>query len=256
MTYIDIDTPGTMRLPFYLAMEEYVARKVYKGDDCFFMWQVEPTVIFGRNQVVADEVNVDYCQSHRIAFYRRKSGGGCVYADMGNVMLSYITGEESVADCFSRYMGMLTRALNQIGIPAERNDHNDIMLNGQKISGNAILRLPDRVVAHGTLLYDTNMDHMTHAITPSRQKLSRNGVQSVRQRITLLKDFTPLSLDDVKARLRATLCSSSLTLSHDDFEAIRLLEREYLDPQFIYGKCAAQISDAQPAGNGPHMNIQ
>lgn len=238
MTYVDLDTSGTMRLPFYLAMEEYVAQKIYKGDDCFFMWQVEPTVIFGRNQVVANEVNIEYCQSHHIAFYRRKSGGGCVYADMGNVMLSYITSEESVSDCFAHYMGMLTRALNQIGIPAERNDHNDIMLNGQKISGNAILRLPNRVVAHGTLLYDTNMDHMTNAITPSRQKLSRNGVQSVRQRITLLKDFTPLSLEDIKERLRTTLCSSSIMLSHDDVEAIKLLEKEYLDPHFIYGKSA------------------
>ena len=95
MIYVDIDTKGTMRLPFYLAMEEYVARNIYKGEDCFFMWQVNPTVIFGRNQVIEDEVNIEYCKSHNIQFYRRKSGGGCVYADMGNVMLSYITGEES-----------------------------------------------------------------------------------------------------------------------------------------------------------------
>lgn len=192
MIYVDIDTKGTMRLPFYLAMEEYVARNIYKGEDCFFMWQVNPTVIFGRNQVIEDEVNIEYCKSHNIQFYRRKSGGGCVYADMGNVMLSYITGEESVDNCFAYYMEMLTRSFNAIGIPAERNDHNDIMLNGQKISGNAILHMTDRVIAHGTLLYDTNMENMTNAITPSKQKLSRNGVQSVRQRITLLKDFTQI----------------------------------------------------------------
>lgn len=126
MIYVDIDTKGTMRLPFYLAMEEYVARNIYKGEDCFFMWQVNPTVIFGRNQVIEDEVNIEYCKSHNIQFYRRKSGGGCVYADMGNVMLSYITGEESVDNCFAYYMEMLTRSFNAIGIPAERNDHNDI----------------------------------------------------------------------------------------------------------------------------------
>lgn len=209
MIYVDIDTKGTMRLPFYLAMEEYVARNIYKGEDCFFMWQVNPTVIFGRNQVIEDEVNIEYCKSHNIQFYRRKSGGGCVYADMGNVMLSYITGEESVDNCFAYYMEMLTRSFNAIGIPAERNDHNDIMLNGQKISGNAILHMTDRVIAHGTLLYDTNMENMTNAITPSKQKLSRNGVQSVRQRITLLKDFTPLSLEEMKKKLRATICTSS-----------------------------------------------
>lgn len=236
MIYVDIDTKGTMRLPFYLAMEEYVARNIYKGEDCFFMWQVNPTVIFGRNQVIEDEVNIEYCKSHNIQFYRRKSGGGCVYADMGNVMLSYITGEESVDNCFAYYMEMLTRSFNAIGIPAERNDHNDIMLNGQKISGNAILHMTDRVIAHGTLLYDTNMENMTNAITPSKQKLSRNGVQSVRQRITLLKDFTPLSLEEMKKKLRATICISSVSLNEKDIEGIKEIEKEYLEPSFIYGK--------------------
>lgn len=236
MIYVDIDTKGTMRLPFYLAMEEYVARNIYKGEDCFFMWQVNPTVIFGRNQVIEDEVNIEYCKSHNIQFYRRKSGGGCVYADMGNVMLSYITGEESVDNCFAYYMEMLTRSFNAIGIPAERNDHNDIMLNGQKISGNAILHMTDRVIAHGTLLYDTNMENMTNAITPSKQKLSRNGVQSVRQRITLLKDFTPLSLEEMKKKLRATICTSSVSLAEKDIEGIKEIEKEYLEPSFIYGK--------------------
>ncbi len=236
MIYVDIETTGPRPLPFYLAMEEHVARHVYQGEDCFFMWQVAPTVIFGRNQVIDDEVNIDYCKAHGIQFYRRKSGGGCVYADMGNVMLSYITGEESVGDCFARYMSLLTSALRAIGIPAQRNDHNDIMLQGQKISGNAILHLPDRVIAHGTLLYDTDMDHMTHAITPSQQKLQRNGVKSVRQRITLLKDFTPLTLGEVKAKLRATICSSTLTLGPADLAAIGDIEKEYLDPDFIYGK--------------------
>lgn len=236
MIYVDIDTKETMRLPFYLAMEEYVARNIYKGEDCFFMWQVNPTVIFGRNQVIEDEVNIEYCKSHNIQFYRRKSGGGCVYADMGNVMLSYITGEESVDNCFAYYMEMLTRSFNAIGIPAERNDHNDIMLNGQKISGNAILHLTDRVIAHGTLLYDTNMENMTNAITPSKQKLSRNGVQSVRQRITLLKDFTPLSLEEMKEKLRTTICTSSVSLNEKDIEGIKEIEKEYLEPSFIYGK--------------------
>ena len=236
MIYVDIGTKGTMRLPFYLAMEEYVARNIYKGEDCFFMWQVNPTVIFGRNQVIEDEVNIEYCKSHNIQFYRRKSGGGCVYADMGNVMLSYITGEESVDNCFAYYMEMLTRSFNAIGIPAERNDHNDIMLNGQKISGNAILHMTDRVIAHGTLLYDTNMENMTNAITPSKQKLSRNGVQSVRQRITLLKDFTPLSLEEMKKKLRAIICTSSVSLNEKDIEGIKEIEKEYLEPSFIYGK--------------------
>lgn len=236
MIYIALDSPSPRPLPFYLAMEEYVARQVYQDEDCFFMWQVVPTVIFGRNQVIEDEVNTDYCKAHDIQFYRRKSGGGCVYADMGNVMLSYITGQDSVTDCFDRYMQLLTHALRSVGIPAERNDHNDIMLGGQKISGNAILHIPNRTIAHGTLLYDTDMEHMTHAITPSQQKLSRNSVKSVRQRITLLKDYTTLPLSELKAKLRDILCTSTVTLGAEDCKAIEAIEEQYRDPDFIYGR--------------------
>ena len=85
-------------------------------------------------------------------------------------------------------------------------------------------------------LYDTNMENMTNAITPSKQKLSRNGVQSVRQRITLLKDFTPLSLEEMKKKLRATICTSSVSLNEKDIEGIKEIEKAYLEPSFIYGK--------------------
>ena len=81
MQYINLPEAHEVRsLSFYLAMEEFVARHV-DADDCFFMWQVEPSVIFGRNQMIENEVNLTYCQEHHIQVYRRKSGGGCVYAD-------------------------------------------------------------------------------------------------------------------------------------------------------------------------------
>ena len=87
MLHIALPDNKTRRLTFYLAMEEYVARHL-KAADCFFIWQVEPTVIFGRNQLIDNEVNLDFCRRHNIQTYRRKSGGGCVYADMNNLMLS------------------------------------------------------------------------------------------------------------------------------------------------------------------------
>ena len=89
MKYISLPHNITHRLPFYLAMEEFVARNLDE-DECFFMWQVAPTVIFGRNQLIENEVNLDYCRTHGIQTYRRKSGGGCVYADPDNIMFSYV----------------------------------------------------------------------------------------------------------------------------------------------------------------------
>lgn len=77
-------------LAFYLAMEEYMAREF--SDDVFFTWRVPPTVIIGRNQVLENEVNLPFCRSKGIKVFRRRSGGGCVYADYGNIMLSYVSG--------------------------------------------------------------------------------------------------------------------------------------------------------------------
>ena len=102
MIYIALKTEKPRRLSFYLAMEEYVARKLNSDEDCFFMWQVEPSVIFGRNQLVENEVNLEYCKAKGIRTYRRKSGGGCVYADMCNIMFSYITRSENVSLTFNR----------------------------------------------------------------------------------------------------------------------------------------------------------
>ena len=71
MKYISLPTPhAERRLSFYLAMEEYVARHIDEPDS-FFLWQVAPSVIFGRNQQLEREVNVDYCRRNGIAMYRR-----------------------------------------------------------------------------------------------------------------------------------------------------------------------------------------
>jgi lipoic acid synthetase/lipoate-protein ligase A len=214
-------------------MEEYVARQMADGD-YFFMWQVQPSVIFGRNQQVEAEVNVDYCRQHDISMYRRKSGGGCVYADQDNLMLSFVTAEENVGLAFNRFVGMLLLVLRQMGVPAVGTTHNDVMIGERKVSGTACYRLPGRSIVHATMLYDTNMEHMLNAITPSSEKLHTKGIESVRQRITLLKDYVPLSLDEVKDRFRQTLCHGESILSEADVEAVKQIERSYLEKEFIY----------------------
>lgn len=210
-------------LSFYLTMEEWVARHIDDEDDLFFMWQVEPSVIYGRNQIQENEVNVSYCQEHGIRMFQRKSGGGCVYADKGNVMLSYVTREENVGLAFNRFMGMVLLVLRSLGIEAVGTSHNDVLIDGKKVSGTACYKLGGRCVVHGTLLYDTNMDHMLQAITPSSEKLQKKGIQSVRQRITLLKDHTSLSLDELKARIRQMLCVGERQLTPAEVSEIEKL---------------------------------
>ncbi len=235
MHYIALPDKKKRILPFYLAMEEYVAYNIDE-DDCFFMWQVEPTVIFGRNQLIENEVNISYCKEHDIQMYRRKSGGGCVYSDMSNLMLSYITKDDNVNFTYNRYTNLIVLMLLKLNIEATSNGRNDIMIGNKKLSGNAFYHVSGRNIVHGTLLYDTDIENMTNAITPSNEKLTSKGVQSVRQHIALLKDYTPLSLEDVKHNIRHSICKDEIMLTNDDVRKIEDIMQEYLTEDFIYGK--------------------
>ncbi|CCY66353.1 lipoyltransferase and lipoate-protein ligase family protein [Prevotella sp. CAG:1124] len=235
MLYVALPEEKIRKVSFYLAMEEFVARNV-TADDCLFYWQVEPSVVFGRNQLVSNEVNVDYCRSHGIGMFRRKSGGGCVYADNDNVMFSFITGGDNVGLTFNRYMQMMVLMLRRMGVEATADGRNDILIEGRKVSGTAFYHIPGRNIVHGTMLFDTDMDNMTRSITPPGEKLASNGVDSVRRRVALLKDYIDVSIDDFKADIRRTLCDGEHVLTQVDVEEIERIEREvYLSPDFIYG---------------------
>lgn len=224
MKYVTLPDTGDIRRPlsFYLSMEEYAATHVAEPD-CFFLWQVEPSVIFGRNQVMQNEVNTDYCRQHGIRVFQRKSGGGCVYADEGNIMLSYITIDNSVPVVFHRFLGFILLVLRRIGVEAVSSSHNDVLIDGLKVSGSAMRLLPGHTIAHATLLYDTDMANMTQAITPPAGKLKAKGIESVRQRITLLKDHTTLSIEQVKTAIRQTLCEGELVLTQADVDRIEAI---------------------------------
>ena len=245
MIYVELPVEKNRRLPFYLAMEEYVAREL-PAQDYFFIWQVEPTVIFGRNQLVDSEVDVAFCRANNIQFYRRKSGGGCVFADRSNLMLSYITPTTNVNITFNRYMLMVEDALQRLGVDARTSGRNDILIGGKKVSGNAFYHLPGRSIVHGTMLYDTNLDYMLNATTPSASKLRSKGVESVRQHITTLCNHIGLTIDELKGHLRSVLCDSCVVLTKADIAAIEQLEQEYYDDSFIYGNNpAASLSKVE-----------
>ena len=234
MVYVNIPENKNRLLTFYLAAEEYVANN-FDRKDYFFMWQVNPTVIFGRNQLIENEVNLEYCKNHDIKTFRRKSGGGCVYADMNNIMLSYITDEGNVNFTFNKYINLIVFMLNKLGVNAATSGRNDILIDGKKVSGNAFYHTPKRNIVHGTMLYDTDMQNMVGSITPSDTKLISKGIQSVRQHITLLKDYIDLSLEEFKAFMKQQLCDEEITLTEEDIEQIKIIEQEYLSKEFIYG---------------------
>ena len=154
---------GQQSLSYYLAVEEQVARQI--DDDAFFVWQSDPTVIIGRNQVLEAEVNIEYCRDHNIEIVRRKSGGGCVYSDKGNIMISYISRRGDVSAVFDRYLSALTACLSSLGLDAVRSDRNDVLVCGMKVSGNAFHQLPDRSIVHGTLLFSRKTCKARHPLS-------------------------------------------------------------------------------------------
>lgn len=230
-------------LPWFLAMEEHLARNY--SDEFFFTWAVGPTVIFGRHQIIESEVNLPYCRKRGIEFYRRKSGGGCVYADSDNLMLCMVASSADVAATFARYCGDVAESLGAIGIPAEVSGRNDITIGGRKVSGNSFMRIPpSRSIVHGTMLLDSDPATMAAALTPSREKLAAKGVASVRSRVTTLREHLPgLTRETLDRHLVERFCGDRrLTLTSDDVAEIDRLAAPYFDPEWIYGHTARHTS--------------
>lgn len=222
------------RLPFYLAVEEWVARNFPSGD-YFFSWRVDPTVICGRNQEIDKEVNLDYCRKNGIDVVRRRSGGGCVFADRQNFMFSYITASDKVTEVFARYTEMIAAALRSLGIDARASGRNDILIGERKVSGNAFYHIPGKSIAHGTMLYDFDTERLSNAITPSKAKLESKGVKSVPMRVTCLKnEGISLSPEEFESYMLEKITDGEpylVTLA--DIEEIRLIEETYYSPSFL-----------------------
>lgn len=235
--YVEMpDSAEGRRAAFYLAAEEYVARTL--PEDCYlFTWILSPTVVMGRNQVARQEVNLDFCRAEGIDIIRRKSGGGCVYADRGNIMTSLVTGAGAVEPLFIEYARNMAKGLTTLGADVRVSGRNDItMADGQKICGNAFYHLPKRNIVHGTMLYDTDMRLMTGALTPDSTKLQAAGVKSVRSRIGLLKDKLQIDIETLRQELRRMLCNRMVRLDENDLREIEIIETEYYKPDFLFGK--------------------
>lgn len=238
MDLVVINDSRPRRLAFYLAEEEYLAKR-YPDRDFFFAWQVNPSVIVGRNQLLEREINVDYCREHGIDMIRRKSGGGAVVADMNNIMFSYITSSDDVCSTFSEYTSMVAEALRQLGLDASDNSRNDILIGDRKVSGNAYYHLPGRSIVHGTMLYDFDLELMTNTLRPSETKLVSHGVESARSRVTTIKEHLPsLSLADFLDHMLRTVPKggTTLVLGDDDIAEIEKIEEEYRDPEWLTGR--------------------
>ena len=237
MKYILLPKPDTIhQLPFYFAVEEYVARH-YTDDDYFMGWRVNPTVMLGRNQLIDNEVNTDYCKEHKIDIFRRKSGGGCIYADKGCIQFSYISRAVNANEAFAAYMQRMADLLKGLKIDAQLSGRNDILINGTKVSGCAFYQLSNRSVLRNSLLFDTQLDHLSNALTPAKEKLQSKGVASVRQRVTNVATYTQLDILAFMDYVQQEMCGTEvLELTEEDMKEVAEIEKELTSDEFVYGK--------------------
>lgn len=231
------------RAPFYLATEEYLAMH-FPESNYLFTWQLSPTVVMGRHQDAQLEIDQNFCKQEGIDIIRRKSGGGSVYADKGNIMTSLITGDGSVELLFKEYAQGMASCLNALGARVEVSGRNDIVLTGGgKICGNAFYHLANRNIVHGTMLYDTNTRLMSGALTPEHAKLLSKGVKSVQSRVSLLKDtLSDIDIEELRRHIRTYLTNDTIVLDENDIRAIREIEATYYDEQFLRGKSSCHTS--------------
>ena len=174
----------------YLAMEADMVKTIQ--EPTVFTWVVSPTVIYGRHQCAEAEVNEAYCHAHGIAVVQRQSGGGCVYADRGNLMISFVSPSTHSQEVFDAFLMLLSGALRDLGYEAVTTAHNDVLVGDRKVCGTACYTTPTGTVVHASMLYDVNLTDLEAAITPSEAKLAKHAVASVRQRVRNLREIRDL----------------------------------------------------------------
>ena len=180
--------------PFYnQAFEEYVY-ETFRDDDVFLLWKNTPAVVVGSYQNICREVHVEALRQRGIPVVRRISGGGTVYHDLGNVNYTYIVRANGTVD-YDAVLSPVIAALNAIGVPARKNRTCDIAIGDLKISGSAQRMIKGRLLHHGTLLFDTDIEQMVASTTVDSYKITSKSIKSVRDRVTNISEHLPVPMD-------------------------------------------------------------
>ena len=232
---------------FNLALEEYVFEQMPRDREYLLLWQNKNAIIVGRHQNTLAEINTEFVRSRGIQVIRRLSGGGAVYHDLGNLNYSFIVDAQPGQQVdLRRFCEPVAAALRDMGADAEVSGRNDILVDGQKISGNAQYVRQGRVMHHGTILFDSDLSVLGQALQVDPAKIQAKGVKSVRSRVTSVR--THLARPMTLAQFREALVSKLLKdlsftryeLTDEDIAAVEALRRERYDTwEWNYGASPA-----------------
>lgn len=182
---------------FNIALEEYLFNKSLNAGETYIILYINnPAIIIGKHQNTIEEINSQYVNENKISVVRRMSGGGAVYHDEGNLNFTYIinTGKENVNN-FRKFTFPIIKALDKMGIKAELSGRNDLIIDGKKFSGNAQYYRKNRLLHHGTILFNSKIETLTKALNVKQEKIQSKGIKSIRSRVTNIIDYLPEKKD-------------------------------------------------------------
>ncbi len=240
-----IDNKGITDPWINLAIEEYALKNLGQDESYLLFYINEPSIIIGKNQNTIEEINTEYVDSQGIKVVRRLSGGGAVYHDLGNLNFSFITKDDGDSfHNFRKFTEPVIEALRKIGVQAELSGRNDLVAEGKKISGNAQFSTKGKMFSHGTLLFDSEMEHIVSALKVRKDKIESKGIKSIRSRVTNISDLMSekMTIEQFKAKLLENIFEGydevpEYVLTEEDWKKIHELSKErYQTWEWNYGK--------------------
>jgi len=257
-----IDNKGITDPYINLALEEYVLRNFGEKDTFLLFYINEPSIIIGKNQNSIEEINRDYVEKNNIKVVRRLSGGGAVYHDEGNLNFSFITKDDGDSfHNFAKFTEPVVKALNKLGVPAELVGRNDLLVEGRKISGNAQFFTQGRMFSHGTLMFNSEIEHVVEALNVSEEKIKSKGIKSIRSRVANIAEYLEeeMTMDQFKEHILLSIFDvervedvPTYELTEEDWEKVHEISRNrYQKWEWNYGKSPAynvQASHKFPSG--------
>lgn len=227
---------------FNIAAEEFILKN--SDEDVFMLWRNDPAVIIGKHQNAFAEINHEFVRKKKIAVIRRISGGGAVYHDRGNLNFTFIThGEPEKLVDFHKFTFPVTEALKKWDLPVAIGNRNSLYINGFKISGNAEHVFRNKVLHHGTLLFNSELSVLEKAIHPPAISYVDKAVKSVRSKVANITDFLNgnITIQEFAGYIMNYITRSNIEsylqpfTKHENEQITALMNEKYLTWAWNYG---------------------
>ena len=210
--------PSGMDIFTHLAWEEYLMEEV--SGPVLMLWQSACAVVVGKNQNPWRECRLALMEEERIPLARRSSGGGTVYHDKGNLNYCIITDREAYRE--AQAFEMVLDALSRVGANAFLACKSNIRTSGGKVSGTAFAFRKGRVLHHGTLLLESDLDRLERYLGSDCTAIKTHAVASVPAKVANLG----VSVENMKEALKASFQDHYDGINRDAIQPDATLLRE------------------------------